>query len=243
MVRFDTYRLSAYIVDLLQNSPSVSHIIHDGGDIIQIELKGGVVVSLYLIEAAISTQTIHTLYSDNTAQGVATLLILWRDLLLPQDGQPSEMTDWMNLILKLHDGMIYAYDPYGPDLFIFPIYFDGHGAERIARYGADLDLTTLHGGMIDGWRVASFNRAQAKQQAHGHAHHHNAHIVRPSTVDDDYHALGISRGASREGVKRAFRRLARVYHPDVNKHPNALQQMQRLNEAYQHVLAHLGDGG
>ena len=38
---------------------------------------------------------------------------------------------------------------------------------------------------------------------------------------DYYEVLGLSKGASDEEIKRAFRKLAKQYHPDVNKEPDA----------------------
>lgn len=37
---------------------------------------------------------------------------------------------------------------------------------------------------------------------------------------DDYRVLGVERGADAETLKRAWRRLARRYHPDVDKAPD-----------------------
>ncbi|MFC1559565.1 molecular chaperone DnaJ [Candidatus Margulisiibacteriota bacterium] len=49
---------------------------------------------------------------------------------------------------------------------------------------------------------------------------------------DYYEILGISRNASTEEVKKAFRRLARENHPDVNKSPGAEAKFKEINEAY-----------
>jgi molecular chaperone DnaJ len=49
---------------------------------------------------------------------------------------------------------------------------------------------------------------------------------------DYYEVLGINRGASHEEVRRAFRGLAKEYHPDVNKNPDAEAKFKEINEAY-----------
>ncbi len=48
---------------------------------------------------------------------------------------------------------------------------------------------------------------------------------------DYYQVLGVERTASDEEIKKAFRRLARKHHPDINKAPEAAARMQELNEA------------
>jgi molecular chaperone DnaJ len=53
---------------------------------------------------------------------------------------------------------------------------------------------------------------------------------------DYYEVLGVDRTADKETLKRAFRKLAQKYHPDVNKAPEAEVQFKEINEAYQ-VLA------
>ncbi|QPK62361.1 DnaJ domain-containing protein [Methylomonas sp. LL1] len=49
---------------------------------------------------------------------------------------------------------------------------------------------------------------------------------------DYYQILGIKRDAPLADIKKAFRKLARKYHPDVSKEPNAEARMKEVNEAY-----------
>ena len=50
---------------------------------------------------------------------------------------------------------------------------------------------------------------------------------------DYYETLGVARGASQEDVKRAYRRLARRYHPDVSKAADAESRFKEIGEAYE----------
>lgn len=49
---------------------------------------------------------------------------------------------------------------------------------------------------------------------------------------DYYKILGVSRDASKEEIKRAYRRLALKYHPDRNKSPDAEERFKEISEAY-----------
>lgn len=48
---------------------------------------------------------------------------------------------------------------------------------------------------------------------------------------DYYKILGVSKNASQEEIQRAYRKLARKYHPDVNKDEGAEEQFKKINEA------------
>ncbi|MHB1215202.1 MAG: DnaJ C-terminal domain-containing protein [Thiobacillus sp.] len=49
---------------------------------------------------------------------------------------------------------------------------------------------------------------------------------------DYYEVLGVPRDATADGIRKAFRKLARKYHPDVSKEKDAEAQMKDVNEAY-----------
>jgi curved DNA-binding protein len=51
--------------------------------------------------------------------------------------------------------------------------------------------------------------------------------------EDYYEALEVPRNASQEDIRRAYRKLARKYHPDVNKEPGAEDRFKQVSEAYE----------
>jgi len=50
---------------------------------------------------------------------------------------------------------------------------------------------------------------------------------------DYYRTMGVERGATQDEIKRAYRRLARKYHPDVSKEPDAEARFKAIGEAYE----------
>jgi len=52
-----------------------------------------------------------------------------------------------------------------------------------------------------------------------------------ATYKDYYQIMGVARDASQDEIKRAYRRLARKFHPDVSKEANAEEKFKEVQEA------------
>ena len=58
-------------------------------------------------------------------------------------------------------------------------------------------------------------------------------------MSDPYEVLGLKQGASEEEVKKAYKTLAKKYHPDVTGNdPAAAKKMQEINSAYDAIINH-----
>ena len=55
-------------------------------------------------------------------------------------------------------------------------------------------------------------------------------------MQDHYEILGLDPSATADEIRRAFRRLALIYHPDVNRSPDAVGTFQNINSAYQVLI-------
>lgn len=52
-------------------------------------------------------------------------------------------------------------------------------------------------------------------------------------MSKNFHAvLGVSKSASKDEIKKAYRKLALAFHPDHNKSPGAEEKFKEINEAY-----------
>ena len=62
-----------------------------------------------------------------------------------------------------------------------------------------------------------------------------------SAMHGFYALLAVPMDATPEDIKRAYRELARQFHPDMNPAPEATAKMQAINQAYDHIMAQFGE--
>jgi hypothetical protein len=248
-MRYFTYAASAQLVRDLDIAGAVRRIVHDGGDIIHLELVTGQSLMIYLIESPLPLYEIKNILTHNTNQGHHTLFILWGALLLPDDRHVVEIEDWQDVLLQCYAGRIYAFEVHRGQLYLHAVYFDevqavnGSDVKRARiRHGRRLDAGSIASheihatlfGIEQTWRIAAFDgdpdyfhRERARKMAEPMAH----------DLVASYSLLRVSADADMRTVKQAYRQLALQYHPDTNANdPDATRQMQHLNQAYQMIL-------
>lgn len=238
-MRFETIKASAYLVGWLQYAGLKIH--QDGGDIVLVGLPSGETVSIHLIESPLPLYEIRSILEYNAARSYYTLFVLWCDLLLPPEGHLIETQDWEEALLLLYEDRIYAFEIFGSEVFIFAVHFDREGRYRHIRYGDTLRLdrlsvriaeTTLRA-FTGAWRVAHVGEAAAGARPSASR--------QASALRVYYDVLDLAEDVGQEAVKLAYRRLARLYHPDVNPAPDATARMQAINEAYEKIMQQFED--
>lgn len=243
MVRFDTYNASAHLVRQLEDS-GVATVKHDGADNLLIQLQSGDLVSIYLIETVIPPYEIKATLLGNENAEISTLFILWGDMFLPSENQYFQPDEWMKMLFTLYNNKVYAFETFGKDIRIFPVFLEANGDVYQVRYGKDVDVTKLGcvtaridrlPSLYGKWRIADFAGTARQEKTRQQPPPQQPAVIQRTAWD----ILGLTPGKDRELVKKAYRRLARLYHPDVNHSTNATAQMQQLNQAYDSILREL----
>ncbi len=241
-IRFETAAASAVLVNELDAAGQIRRMLHNGIDIVLFESVSAGRISMHFIDSSIPVYEIEHILEANAAQDTATLFVLWADMMLPAHNQRYHADDWMEILFTLYGDCIYAYDQWGSESFVFPIYFRGSGPLRVAEHGTVLHFEHLGArivkthlaGFVGTWRVADFGGTS------GAAHDPDRALALDAELAAAYVLLAAAPENSAEAIKRAFRLLARRLHPDVNASPDAHEDMQRLNAAYARIAASRG---
>ncbi len=252
-MRININWVNQHLINELYAAPVVKGVLHDGFDVVLIDLISGEQVAIHLIERDIDVGYIQSVLEDNAANGRFTLFFLWSAMLLPEHGERYLPYDWMTALLDIYGDKIYAFENYGQNAWLFPVYFEPEEGTlwRNVRYGEALDMAALHcqtvrteGGFLQGaWRIATFNAETPRYERRQRAgrHHREAPRSARAAIFDHYDVLGVPYDADLETVRREYRRLALQFHPDYNKAPDATERMQALNTAYAKIVEFLGE--
>ncbi|KAG5115442.1 hypothetical protein AAZX31_15G034800 [Glycine max] len=82
-----------------------------------------------------------------------------------------------------------------------------------------------------------FNHSQWKHhKTEGWSNRNRTMVVRARRSESPYDVLGVSPSASVDEIKKAYRKLALKYHPDVNKEDKAQEKFMRIKHAYNTLL-------
>ncbi|MBE0688960.1 MAG: DnaJ domain-containing protein, partial [Anaerolineae bacterium] len=130
----------------------------------------------------------------------------------------------MQPLLALYGDRLYGYEVHGRQIYVFPVYFDGTSSLRRTRYGPHLDVNRLV------CRTETLQRAELNgvYQVADFGDPHAPPPPRPHPLAAEYARLGITTDADLKTIKHAYRRLARRYHPDINRDPGAHLYMQQI---------------
>lgn len=261
-MRLDSNYVRLHIVEQLSKSKFAT-IRYDDFDVIVVDLPNQQSAAICLMERPMPLHEIITIYEQHAKDNTHTVFILKGEMLLPDHGDIFEPPEWLLALHTLHNQKVYAYHTLGEEVAIFPVHLQriGYGSERLVKYGKPIDVKDIgcpfidiSGGKLQGrWRMADFVEGRGRQriyrarmetdqerwQRFQRRQQREQSAASPSPKNSllaHYLVLGVRENAAWEEVKRAYRQLARQYHPDLNPSKSATEKMQAINYAYAQLM-------
>lgn len=236
------------IMQHLKPAPSVASVRENSDNSLTVKLRSGDDIVIYLLddERLIVPTSIKSIVRKNTKQHFHTLFVI-AETALPSAGGIFNRNDLhreaLLLLFELYWGKVYAYRVVNGQIIVFPVYNDHWRAvygDPVEIEHIDCDIVFLETPFKGVFNVANFTGrfAGSFDNARDYGHGSHGHAFDP--LQPFYDLLGIITSASYDDVKRAYRRLARQYHPDTNPSPEANEMMQRINEAYAKIMERVG---
>jgi hypothetical protein len=245
-VRPETHHARDFIIQELHKLPTIERVWDDGTDLVVGTFQSGQRVMFYLVDYYMSLHEIQKTLENHQQKGFHTLFLFWADMLLPNDGERYIPDSWMQALLSLYGDKIYGYDVSSTDVFIFPVHFRPQPPhpDRFIRWGKtirmqDLRTDTIHIESVHlkgQFRIADFARRVRSSTSEESTSQGTFSFAVRTPLGAYYDLLNIQPDATPEVVRRAYRELARQYHPDLNPSPDATAKMQAINQAYQQIM-------
>lgn len=204
-------------------------------------------IIIYLLATLDSPQPPVVLLEHNSAAHRHSLFVINGELLTVESFGGHSL---LLILYRLYRGKLYAYKLLEDMLYILPVYLEwtAEGKPRAIRYGMPVDLARIkcrwveHGvsGRQVRWAIAEFEGQQFEHpnlKAERFARQNKALTSRQREILKHFYlALGLTPLAGEDDIRRAYRRLAKRYHPDSNPSSGAKARMQAINEAYRYLM-------
>lgn len=231
------------IMQQLKPAPTVASLWENEDNSLTVKLRSGDDVVIYLLddERMLVPTPLKTIVRKNTRQHFHTLFVVAESALPPAGGifdRNALHREALLMLFELYWGKVYAYRVIDGQIVVFPVYNDHWRAvygDPVEIEHLDCDIVFLEMPFKGVFNVANFSGRFAGSFDHAQSFSHGFDPLQPF-----YDLLGIVTSASNDDVKRAYRRLARKYHPDTNPSPEAHEMMQRINEAYAKIMERVG---
>ena len=186
---------------------------------------GADVIAIYLVKDVVSPNVFKKVLNGNTRADIATLFAIEADG-VPANKARYQAEPALEFLFDIYGQRVYAYRISGGRLRIFPV---SVAEDQRIRHGrpVNLGLLSTDFGMsgTKGWQIGVF-----------HGRDYYTTIRQEDPLQPMYALLGLEVTATEQEVKRAYRRLAHIYHPDLSREPGATQRMQRINAAYEAIM-------